>query len=522
MDKKPCIIYARVSSMKQVTNGHGLDSQVHRCKQYAENKNYEVVKVFQDEAVSGGVFERKAITEMLYFLAKNKHHNYVVIFDDIKRLARDTVVYLNLKKEILSYGATIECLNFSFEESPEGRFIETIMAAQAELERTQNRRQVKQKMRARIENGYWCLYPPCAYKFEKSDVHGKILTPIKKDAQILAKALKGFANGQFINQEEMRKFLEKHHFLSKKKIYPQLISRILREPLYAGYIEYPKWDISLRKGHHEALITYAEYEQIQKQLRKPVNYVNTQAHKEFPLRQLIFCEKCGKSMTSSTPRGKSGKQFLFYTCNNTKCSATPKNIKKDYLEKDYVELLQTLSVEPKYLAFLKDSLKKHYAEKTLTYKELYNAHINKIEYKKSQIDTLLEQISITKDVITRQLYEDKIKKLSIQIDEMKKVKLIPIEDFEAILKEVSAFLMNPAKIWQNAPLEQQKQIHTRIFKEPIAYSKDNGFGTPKTSSLFKLNSRCCSDEFHLVDFLKSEWNEIMEELMNLKISFNDK
>ncbi|MBL8564640.1 MAG: recombinase family protein [Hyphomicrobiaceae bacterium] len=45
-------------------------------------------------------------------------------------------------------------LNFNFEDSPEGEFIEAIIAAQSQLERQQNSRQVRQKMRARIINGY--------------------------------------------------------------------------------------------------------------------------------------------------------------------------------------------------------------------------------------------------------------------------------------------------------------------------------------------------------------------------------
>ncbi|ATG48828.1 hypothetical protein CEW89_15380 [Celeribacter ethanolicus] len=39
--------------------------------------------------------------------------------------------------------------------TPEGRFAETIFAAQGELEREHNRHQTLQKMRARIEKGYW-------------------------------------------------------------------------------------------------------------------------------------------------------------------------------------------------------------------------------------------------------------------------------------------------------------------------------------------------------------------------------
>ncbi|MNC98631.1 hypothetical protein D3C83_166570 [compost metagenome] len=44
----------------------------------------------------------------------------------------------------------MECLNFKFEDTPEGKFIETIIAAQGELERLQGLRQTIQKMKARV------------------------------------------------------------------------------------------------------------------------------------------------------------------------------------------------------------------------------------------------------------------------------------------------------------------------------------------------------------------------------------
>lgn len=80
-----------------------------------------------------------------------KHH--VVTFNDLKRFARDPRFHIKVRREFADRGARVECLNFKFEDSPEWRFIETIMAAQGQLEREQNGLQVVQKMKIRMEKG---------------------------------------------------------------------------------------------------------------------------------------------------------------------------------------------------------------------------------------------------------------------------------------------------------------------------------------------------------------------------------
>jgi len=156
IDNKKALIYCRVSTTKQTIEGSGLQSQELRCRRYAEDKGYLVAAVFPDDASGGGDYmKRPGMVSLLAFLDAQPHENFVVIFDDLKRFARDTVFHIQLRQALEERGAAVECLNFKFEDTPEGQFIETIMAAQGELEREQNRRQVVQKMRARVEQGYW-------------------------------------------------------------------------------------------------------------------------------------------------------------------------------------------------------------------------------------------------------------------------------------------------------------------------------------------------------------------------------
>ena len=102
IEYKKALIYCRVSSERQVNEGHGLDSQEQRCVNHALSLNLDVEEIYRDEGVSGSLFERPAMRRLLSYLDKHSENNYTVIFDDLKRFARDVPTHLQLKVELVS------------------------------------------------------------------------------------------------------------------------------------------------------------------------------------------------------------------------------------------------------------------------------------------------------------------------------------------------------------------------------------------------------------------------------------
>ena len=76
------VIYTRVSSLKQVTEGSGLDSQYSACFTHANENKITVLESFQDAAYSGKTTDRPGLEEMIDFI-KKRDGNTFVIFDDI-------------------------------------------------------------------------------------------------------------------------------------------------------------------------------------------------------------------------------------------------------------------------------------------------------------------------------------------------------------------------------------------------------------------------------------------------------
>src|SRR3989338_2418735 len=200
------VLYCRVSSESQVKEGHGLEGQETNCRRFAEARGYQIASVFKDEAVSGGDIDREGMDALLNFLEANRETgDFVVIVDDIKRIARDVVAHFHIRKQITSLGATIESPIHTFDETPEGKFMETLLAAGAEYERNDNKRRVKSRMKARLERGYWPFFPPSGYKQENVEGHGKLLVRREPEASIIRETLNGFASGKFATQTDVQR-----------------------------------------------------------------------------------------------------------------------------------------------------------------------------------------------------------------------------------------------------------------------------------------------------------------------------
>ena len=300
----PAVIYCRVSTEKQAKEGHGLESQESRCRDHAEAKGYQVEAVFPDD-ISGGVdfMERPGMCALLSFIDAQLHKSFVVIFDDLKRFARDTRFHLDLRDAFRARGAQVECLNYQFGETPEDEFAETIHAAQGKLERLQTRRQTIQKMKARISAGYWCSVPPRGYKFEKTKEHGKLLVRDEPLASIVTEAIEGYASGRFQGRVEVKCFLEQQPEFPKTRhgeVTHQQTYRILTNPLYAGHLTLEKWNLHLVPEKHEALVSFDTYRRVQDRLNGTAYApARKDLSEDFPLRGFITCACCEKPMTAS-------------------------------------------------------------------------------------------------------------------------------------------------------------------------------------------------------------------------------
>ncbi|MBP7759840.1 MAG: recombinase family protein, partial [Alphaproteobacteria bacterium] len=354
--QQKAVIYCRVSSQKQVTKGDGLGSQETRCREYASHKNYQVVEVFRDEGVSGSMINRPSMQAMLSFLKKHKKKEpHVVIIDDISRLARGLEAHIQLRTAIGDAGGKLESPSIEFGEDSDSRLVENLLASVSQHHRQKNTEQVKNRMRARVLNGYWVFHPPIGYKYERVSGHGKLMVRDEPVATIIQQALNGFASGRFESVAEVKRFLETCPEYPRGKngeVHFQRVDDLLRRVLYAGYIDVPQWGISLHPAKHEPLISFEDFQKIEERLEGNAKApIKANINDDFPLRGFVTCGCCDRPLTACWSKGRTTK-YPYYLCTNKQCGEYGKSIRKEQMEAEFLEIVRSLKPSPKlfYLA----------------------------------------------------------------------------------------------------------------------------------------------------------------------------
>ena len=107
----------------------------------------------------------------------------------------------------------------------------------------------------------------------------------------------------------------------------------------------------------------------------------------------------------------------------------------------------------------------------------------------TQIESLLDRIVVTNNSVIVSAYEGKIEKLDQDrriIAEKMKNGAIPVGRFEDFIELPLNFLANPWNLWKSGQSILQKTVLRLAFSERIAYCRDTGYRTPKTTLPFKV------------------------------------
>jgi site-specific DNA recombinase len=486
------IIYCRVSDPKQVEDGNGLHSQESRCREFAKNRGYSVVDVFHEGGISGKLLDRPQMQKMLQFLAEQKGKSeYVLVIDDISRLARDIETHIALRSAISATGARLESPSVHFGEDSDSRLVENMLASVAAHQREKNAETTRNRMRGRVLNGYWVGPCPVGYRYEAQKGRGKVLVKVEPQASILHEALVGFAYGRFETQAEVGRFLESHAAYPKDKkgrVHKQRVNELLNRELYAGLISAPKWGIHSIQGQHEPIISLEEYAKIQDRLKKGAKApARKDLNEDFPLRNFVTCSCCGSNMTAGWTKGRS-KYYGYYQCQKKGCDEYGKSIKKDEIEKRFEAILKDLTPPKDLFDMAQAMFKDHYDQRARKrHQEIFEIKRQKTDIER-KINSYLDRIIEAENSSVIKAYEGKVQELELQKAVMEEKiancgRALP--NFADHSRAALQLLRNPYELWAEGQFADRRNVLRLCFTTKLIYDKNEGYRTAQKALPFR-------------------------------------
>jgi hypothetical protein len=339
------------------------------------------------------------------------------------------------------------------------------------------------------------------------------MSPRKPQADIVREALEGYASNRFQNQVDVRRFVNSKRI---RKSYFSLdsVGRLLGNAFtYAGMIEYDKWEVTLREGHHEALIDMKTAKAVIEKLEgKRTRFTRKLLHPDFPLRGFVLCADCMQPMTASWSRGRSAK-YPYYKCNTKGCEFCGKSVGKSVMEDRFESILRDIQPTDKVMDLSKAIFMDVWKKKQKEWEKDKKASEKELQVLSAQKKKLILLITNANSKSVVAEYEKALadlgeKEVVLKSSVTSNEALEP--DVETALDIVFDFLKNPLKQWREGDIHAKKLLLKLVFQEQLVHNRKSGFETAHLSLPLRVFALPEAQNSLLVDVTRNQWNQLQD------------
>lgn len=509
------VVYCRVSSEDQQER-ETIENQIEFATKFCDLHSYKINGWYKDDGVTGTIpLDSRPDGARLIEDAKAGKVKTVLIYN-MKRLGRKARITLDAVYQLEQYGVKIKSMTEPFDTGdPVGRFIITVLAGQAELDRDTTLEIMWQGANRAARKGKWLGgIVPYGYsvnsegyleineqklpdlEFSEVDVIRLIYNLIANQGCSTIKA------ADYLNALGIPPSYTKDNRLMKKgkrKVntsgiwYPGRIRNMIVNTTYKGIHYYGKRsnkDREVIERKVPAIVSEEIWEKAQKVLKENQIEAMKNSKRQYFLRSLIKCGACGLTYQGTAYTGPKGLPKAYYICGGKtayrgplqgKC--TSKNVPRDWIENivwnDCVNFISNPGEALKELSNNMNEKKTHTTglldEIRIIEKAIYDKEIEKQSildlYRKKIINSTDVEKQLGKIEQERNSLKGRISKLEKQIEAEDTL----ADQFDTA-EELLIQLQDKLKV--EPTFEVKRDIVKTLVREIIIKTEENEYGKP--------------------------------------------
>lgn len=510
------VIYIRVSSQQQVDN-FSIPTQIEHCRRYFEREKIREVGIFIEKGESAKTTDRTELAHLLNFICRNKFKVDFVLVYKIDRWTRNQADFFAIKSILTRNGTTLTSATENLDDTPTGRFLESIFAGLAELDNALKGERVRACLATKALDGHWPGKPPYGYI---NHPEKKILIEDPHYFNVINQVLHDFLNGvtipEIVNELNYREITTggfnkrpKRYFIVKD------IWKILTHSrFYAGYFDWGEQKNVL--GKHPTMLSWEEHLLIQSMLRHKNMKVTKELQEDtehfilnFTITNntgFIHCYECETRLRTCFAQSKTGRKYPYYFCKNPKCKAEKKSILNKKLERLMEDYLAQIKPTSEYMDLLKHRVMYQWEHEYKFFDERKKLAQERLRILVGEEDELITMKR--KRQLNDEQYETQMDKITNQIAATRAEvndNLVEREELETLLAQAELFMTRIDILYRSFSTPNKRRFLTFIFPDGVKY-KDGILRTQRKSLLFRL-----------IDDIQTEKNINVQKLTSRRI-----
>ncbi len=306
------VIYARYSSDKQTEDS--IEAQLRACREYASNKQYQIIDTYIDEAVSGKTAARAQYQKLLRDCEKDKFE--IILIHKYDRIARNLLEHVTLEQKLKAKNILLIATAQDFGLSNEAKIMRSLVWSMSEYYNDNLAQETKKGLKETALKGlHTGGCPPFGYDVvnQKYVINDFEAIFVRKIFDCASKRT-GFVD--IIQEMESCGVKGKR---GKPIKYPQ-IYEMLRNEKYTGTFIYSPNEEKNRTNRRNKpnairienampqIISKEQFQEVQKIMSERKQTGKT----KYLCSGLVYC-RCGAKMHAIKSK-KKGHEYLYYNC----------------------------------------------------------------------------------------------------------------------------------------------------------------------------------------------------------------